>query len=131
MANEREIDALLATHLFGLRSIRERGVGPGEPRLTALVTPVMGDPKHPHIATVPHYSTTGDGVLMVVEAMRARGLWLIVVRHQTGYEVAFYDPDGRKGQPNVNTSDHPGREWDLPWAAAAAALKTLGLEVPV
>ena len=101
------INQLVGEHLFG-RWPSMRGAG---------------------VATM-DYTGTGDGMLMVVEGMRQRGLWLIVVRHQTGYEVAFYDPDGRKGQPNVNTSEHPGHEWDLPWAVDLAALKTLKIEVP-
>ena len=73
---------------------------------------------------VPRYSSTGDGMLLVIEAMRARG-------YSTLLEVF----SGLDKQPRVRAmfSDEKGmgmeRGVDAPRAVALAALAAMGVEV--
>ncbi len=77
----RKIDAALAKHLFEWTDVHVEAAGEGKQEV--LFGRVPGQQWPPKV--VPHYSTTGDGMLMVVEAMNRKGYRV---------DVAFY-ADGK------------------------------------
>lgn len=118
----RELDAYLGGHLFGLR-VREvattvyLGYGNiGEEKVLVVENgPVYED--------LPDYSTTGNGMLMVIDAMKAKG-WKIALheRRDGEYEFGFskYDVYNYKGLiERTRQAPH------LPTAVAEAAKAAL------
>jgi hypothetical protein len=110
--SDRELDALVAEKVMGLEVNRDMWVG-DYLRHRHLVDPMLW-------TLVPHYSTTWDGMGMVIEAMAKLGWRLRVYEMYTGpYEVTFeqaYD----HGFVERTRSDVK-----LPRAVALAALAAL------
>lgn len=114
--NDRELDAFLAEHLFGWE--REQ-----DGCLVVADGPSKGYRFYPGEEIDPAYSSTGDGMLQVLEKMRERGFKGSVVwdrldqrspTHITAdWSVTF---DGAAGALNDS----------LPRAVAAAAFTALG-----
>ncbi len=102
---ERQIDALLHKHLFGLPEYLD-GWHPWEPE---------------------HYSTTWEGMGLVVEAMREKGFrywgtdWIERPPDAIFCRYSSVDLDGGERFSHADT---------LPMAVALAALRALGVEVP-
>lgn len=105
----RDIDALLAEHLFDLSVAGEECAGP-----------LAADGGW---TDLPHYSSTWEGLGLVVEAMEAKGwgVWMATKEVGVGWDVGFEKGDQRASV----IEDAP-----LPMVAALAALKALGVEVP-
>lgn len=121
--NERELDAWLAEHLFGWDA------APCE--MTVAYQPCGRKALHRHdgldIDFPPAYSTTGDGMLLVMEAMRERGYGIIVERNSSGdwlSEVYRIEPRCVGGAYDFMMPAETG-----PMAVAKAA--KLALEAPL
>lgn len=78
MASDRELDAWLAEHLFGWAT--HAGMD-GEWRWYKDGESVRDEPDG--------YSSTGDGMLLVLEAMRGRGFQFELVNGDGGYLAMF------------------------------------------
>lgn len=122
---DRELDALLAAHLFGWKRVATtRGQ-------TFLVPADYPDGPYDEDAikyslTPERYSTSGNGMLLVVGAMRAKG-WQVSV-DSFGSTKPVEDWRCKFG----NGPLPPGTAFadTAPRAVAIAACRALGLEVP-
>jgi hypothetical protein len=116
----RKVDALLAANLFGYREIMTLESG----YLVGLHPRQIEYGMTPH-ETIPFYSSNWAGMGEVVERMRARGYSLNI-------EI-FAGMDGVV-KAKLHFADSKGmgieRADTAPRAAALAACKALGLEVP-
>lgn len=129
---ERSIDALIAEHLLGWRWMTTNGVSLlVDPADRATFGPEwrVGSPgQYTDLNLVPDLSTSGAGMLMVVEAMLSREPdWgFIVQRVSRGPWYASVS------LPNwLSSSPDPMAKSDTaPMAVALAALKALKIEVP-
>lgn len=115
----RELDAWLAEHLFGhqVTTVDREGYPDG------LCEYVLYTMEHPLI----HYSTTGDGMLMVIEAMRAKGLHVCIKSNPfTGGYIAQFDRWMAEGMRwhFIRFADGD----DIPTAVAGAAKAALSAE---
>lgn len=151
-ADNQTLDALLAIHLFGLDATKRDvavvgsfgmnnchetriydiaaapwALSGGKQPLSMWVVP--GGPGD--YQEIEPYSTTGNGLLVVVDAMRKRGYWTQVVQCEAGWRVEIIGTSNARSSGLV-----PGSRglWfvvgeTLPMATALAALKALGVEV--
>jgi len=97
---DRELDLLIAKHVFG-----------------ANLTPT----KNISVST-PAFSTTGDGMLAVIEKMRERGFWVSL----TTRRIDGYDFLAKVWNFEVEKSEAADT---APRAVAIAALRALGVEL--
>ena len=108
---DRELDARVARVVMGDKAVR-KDYGEGEETLP----------------WIPHYCTTGDGMLAVVEAMRGKGYsWAMASRDGNGENAVYFtlpDPSGRSAAPPLAS----GSAWGYPLhrAVCLAALKAMG-----
>jgi hypothetical protein len=70
---------------------------------------------------VPAYSTTGDGLLLVIEKMRERGFDFHADCNTLGWDVQFFNDD-------VGTPHSVDGDVSLPRAVCLAALRALWVE---
>lgn len=138
VTDPRALDALLAEHLFGLKNVSYRmdpcgAAITGGPEKELFHGPRRGgdlllDAIGPPGTLVHRYSSSWEGLGLVVEAMRAKGhIWFNL---KTGDErwvggrcAASFDPDSRDDDDAWSSDDSP------PMAVALAALRALGVEV--
>lgn len=111
--SDRELDALVAEKVMGISvELIHTDAYPREIFFCGATSLVRA---------VDHYSSTGDGMLAVIEKMRERGLsfeagWC----PEWGADATFWGNGARY------LADGPS----LPRAVSLAALKALGVEVP-
>lgn len=116
---DRELDLLVAQHVFGWTEVRavsygftsNDGLPPGKKR--------KGDRQ-----AVPHYSTTGDGMLAVIE--RAAKLGKKVTLHTGLYGRCRFDADCGEDDEGLT---HEASDDSAPRAVALATLKAMGVEI--
>lgn len=137
MDRETEINVALALHLFGWRWLEDRR----HKGHMVLVEPDTewvedySDAPSDGMADVLHYSSTWEGMGLVVEAMRTKaargydGWWCRITSPFEPGEPWFvgFTPlgwSGWNGRP-----DHEAGDAAAPMAAALAALMVLGVEV--
>lgn len=115
---DRELDALVAEKVMGwtlVKGDRERG-SPIANELGGLAGMMCG--------TIPRYSTTGDGMLAVIEAMHKRG-WSCSAEGPDlfgGCWAEFSQMEGKMMRGPDGDAD------SLPRAVCLAALQALGWE---
>lgn len=132
----REIDALVAEKVLGWTGVE---YDPGDARTMGLCHGTPPGTKAEHINDVslhgtgtgeyhiPRYSTTGDGLLLVVEAMRGKGWGCQMTRGTPGFDcwANFF----RERTNEAGDTGHGRMTKELPLAVSLAALKALGTEV--
>lgn len=125
--DSRLINCALAEHLFGFR------VADLSSRADRYMPAIVGDAERNYkvdeYECVPDY-LTGDGMLMVLRALRDRG-WAVEMtgdRERAGWGVDLYDerPEERGPERFLGA----GIDLELPMAVTRAALAALGVEVP-
>lgn len=128
----RDIDAALAVNLFVLKNVTLRKdpmgvVFSGGPDPDWYSGPVRRDDLSrllgPPGLLVHRYSSTWEGLGLVVEAMRMKGwgVWMATKESGVGWDVGF-----EKGEQRAAVIE----DCALPMAVSLAALKALGVEVP-
>lgn len=116
---EREVDAVLAERLFGWHAIRSRPNRWNQPDVFGVRNP--GDWEY----AVPAYSTTYEGMGLVLEAMHARGYHWRSGQNGDGYYSHFYSSVWAKPGSSAGPLE------SLPMAVALAALAALSDEQSV
>lgn len=107
---DRELDALVAERVMGFHLPKPR---------TALEE-----------EEGPHYSTTGDGMLVVVEEMRKRGHpGRVSWGPDASYGAWFWERVAHVGEREEDIRVYFDADHSLPRAVCLAALKALGVEV--
>lgn len=124
---DRELDAYLAEHLFGWTwpfddPLIGNGLYPG--RIAGYAPEPNDDGEE--FDDVPAYSSTGEGMLMVIEAMRERGWWFSVEEYGDDgpHQCVEFDKDGDDYLPTP-VAAVPG---SLPRAVAEAAAQAIRAE---
>lgn len=122
--SDRELDALVAEKVMGWHL----------PYPTDKVGEKLCNPPLGGWEAVPHYSTSGDGMLAVIEAMRGKGFdthvhfWVLSTDEdepdKTYYAIVDHEWQGDDGPKG----DHAAAS--APRAVAVASLLALGVEVP-
>lgn len=105
--DNRELDAALAERLFGWK-----------------VKKPDNKSDWVFMAMVPRFSTTGNGMLRVLEAMRKRGIYAEIEVEPDLYRVSYYRLTESTNYIHVGQSEHVR----LPEANAEAALEALSKE---
>lgn len=115
--SDRPLDLAVAEHVFGWRWRKSSKSGK---RCLFLPTgwpdwfttpangnePIVSDIESVLSGILPHYSTTGDGMLAVIERMRERG-WFFRLADAAkidGYFCLFYEPDESNGEAEAETA---------------------------
>lgn len=123
--DRRRLNEALAEHLFELKLLPHEGFGRRLRHDTGIV--VLTDPYsglwEPVIEDVPNYAGTGNGMLLVMEAMREKG-WLLNLRMLSDGSVqAWFSNVSLLAKVAALVQDTPTK------AVALAALRTVAPKV--